>query len=307
VKIIDYFGRFGVYFVGFVPFSITLICVSVCLVSCGRLEKVVSDSDTSEVTIPEYQLSGDSYASLVGKSLDVIEDHHIPFGEVWEKTRQRVSREGEIEVKGKKRLWIEVLTKDKLKFTILSESGESTKKWNDGKVNNEPNPVSPFLRKPIILERDTEGKWNAGLASGEESKELQALYEIIKIFDKRDLENKSLFGDKPRRVGEEWSIADEYFSDYTSAGSGRIRLVEIQNFEGYECAVLEGSWRVSGEGNGIVSNSSSAKFRIIRSLDHFVNLWVEINGTNQVGKRGGYFGMKADYTTKQLEKIVSGE
>ena len=189
--------------------------------------------------------------------------------------------------KGKETM--EVISKDKVRKTVVSKKTEGKMTINGQDQPTPPQP-DPLEGTPVILERSGD-KWTAKLESNAtaDTSQQAALEKMAGEMTKdSDFE---MYGDKPRKPGDKWTSDPAKMTMFGDSGnvSGTCstEFVEIADYQGTRCAVLKSNLDIKGKtgekGQGEAMNLSfKAEAICHRSIADQVDMAVDVKGTMTV-------------------------
>jgi len=140
----------------------------------------------------------------------------------------------------------EVLDKTKARLTLARIESEGSMVLNGTSQPTPENP-DPLREVPVILELK-DGTWTATFETGAPTPaQQQALEKVAAEFGG---EGYTLYGDTPRKPGDRWEVDASKLGEFggleSLAGTFRVEFIEVKEFKGTPCAVLEMKIDISG-------------------------------------------------------------
>ncbi|RYD17614.1 MAG: hypothetical protein EOP88_25655 [Verrucomicrobiaceae bacterium] len=196
--------------------------------------------------------------------------------------------EGTATQKGSSKETIEALSADKVRRVVISKKsgGKMTINGNDQPTGDKTDPLEG---KPVLLERK-DGKWTAGLESGEaDADQRKSLDKMAEEITRNS--DFQMYGDTPRKIGDKWDVDPSKLMSFADSknltGSYSVEFVSVEEFQGTKCAVLKATFEMNGE---IPSEGEGAPMKMTlkgtavskRSIADMLDLDVDVDGTMTV-------------------------
>lgn len=190
------------------------------------------------------------------------------------------SFEGTLNAAKKEELIYDFISDEQIRVSIL-KNRSLEKSVMAGQEKNEED-INPSEGKSFLLEKK-KGKWVGTVEKAElEDAEKEKIAEKIEELEKNFNENEAsqMYGTDPRKVGDSWDVDPTLMPGMTdldvNGGKLTLTFVEVKEFQGDLCAVLEMSYLIKGESTaeaieGMVMEIAGTG-RVVRSLNLFTDL-----------------------------------
>lgn len=197
--------------------------------------------------------------------------------------------EGKMDMATTKELRFETESGDKVKATI-SKNEVTQKMVMNGQEMPQPPQTKPLVGVPLVISR-TDGEWAGIREDGAEVAQM-AEAELKSVTRKVSrIEDRNLYGTETRKPGESWEVdaAESMMLEDSDEVEGTVKLTfdKLGDYEGKECAFISGTFEMKGSapeeaGGGEGSMSLKGTFTIIRSIEHQLDLYRQLDGAMEV-------------------------
>lgn len=175
----------------------------------------------------------------------------------------------------------EYISPDSIYYTVLSDSGFTKSDMFGEKTDSVG--VSPLTGLRILKTRDSSGTWSYVTTADFTPEQLRALSE--KSADEDNEFDTQFYPAGKVKVGHSWgidvalikSLLDDDLKEAT--GSGRMVFKELITYKSEQCALITGKMNLKGVDSDKVTVNFNVHFTLIRSLERYMDLSIEINGS----------------------------
>ncbi|MGB6222985.1 hypothetical protein [Haloferula sp.] len=259
-----------------------------------------------------YQLVSEKPEVMPGLKLTVTESMTMEGGKFTMEMPEG-PMEGALDQESLKVVSVAHETASKIKATITSSKAEQTMSMN-GQAMPQPPQEMPLIDVPLAITL-TEGTWKAQREDGEEA-DMLAQVELANIERLvSGVEDENVYGTEPRKPGDTWTVDAREMSMVDASddveGSVKMKFDQVAEHEGIECAFLTGEITMNGSppgadeaGGGKIELSGT--FKIIRSLEHRMDLSRTMNGNMKIEMKTpiGMMKMAGPVVMKKTVEIV---
>jgi len=190
--------------------------------------------------------------------------------------------DGSLNAAQKEEIIHDFVSEEIIRVTTLKS--RSLEKSMMGGLENNEEEIDPSEGKVFLLEKK-EGKWAAKVEEGEVKEgEKEKIAEKIKELEKNFNENtdSQMYGTDPRKIGESWEVDPVLMPGMDDmeikGGNLTFKFLEVKEFQGGPCAVLEMSFLLEGEMTEEEMAGMQVEMtgtgRVVRSLSLFTDLKV---------------------------------
>ncbi|MEM1084438.1 MAG: hypothetical protein AAGI48_09955 [Verrucomicrobiota bacterium] len=220
--------------------------------------------------------------------------------------------EGDMDMTTTKELRFENESAAKVKATITRNELIQKVVMNGQEMPQAPQS-KPLVGVPLLISLE-EDEWK-GVREDGNAVDASAEVELMAVTRKVSrAEDEGLYGSEARKVGDSWKVdaAEAMMLKEASDVEGSIELTfdKIGDHEGSECAFISGTFDMSGSapegpGGGDGSMSLKGTFTIIRSLEHQLDVFRELDGEMKIEMKTpvGLMTMSGPTTITETAKV----